>query len=243
MPRPSAVPPPVHRASRPLIPAPRHHLPAAPPRHAVVVGVALLLGSLLIGLLVAVAERPFFQGLDDRWAASANGSRGDALTGFATVLDRLGGPLGTVLPIALIGCLCVYGRWRSGLFALAASVVANVLVVLPLKRLVDRPRPPHPWVLVNDGSFPSGQVFTAVTLVMVSAVLVFPPRARRWWWLFGALYVVAMMGSRTWLHAQWLSDTVAGALAGAGSCMLLWKAFEPLLRIEAERMAADSLWL
>ncbi|KOU14914.1 hypothetical protein ADK52_36280 [Streptomyces sp. WM6372] len=243
MPRPSAVPPPAHRASRSLIPAPRHHLPAAPPRHAVAVGAALLLGALLIGLVVAVADRPFFQELDDGWAASVNGSRGDGVTGFATVLDRLGGPLGTVLPLALIGCLCVYGRWRSGLFALAAGIGANVLVVLPLKQLVDRPRPPHPWVLVNDGSFPSGQVFTAVTLVMVTAVLVFPPRARRWWWLFGALYVVAMMGSRTWLHAQWLSDTFAGALAGAGSCMLLWRAFEPLLRIEGERMAADSLWL
>ncbi|MFI6143999.1 phosphatase PAP2 family protein [Streptomyces sp. NPDC051109] len=243
MPRPSAVPPPSHRAARSLIPAPRHHLPAAPPRHAVAVGVALLLGALLIGLLVSISERPFFQGLDDGWAASVNGSRGDGLTGFATVLDRLGGPLGTVLPLALIGGLCVYGRWRSGLFALAAGIGANVLVVLPLKQLVDRPRPPHPWVLVNDGSFPSGQVFTAVTLVMLAAVLVFPPRARRWWWLFGALYVVAMMGSRTWLHAQWLSDTFAGALAGAGSCMLLWRAFEPLLRVEAERMAADSLWL
>ncbi|MCX4631634.1 phosphatase PAP2 family protein [Streptomyces sp. NBC_01443] len=243
MPRSSAVPRSGRRASPPLIPAPRHHLPAAPPRHAVAVGAGLLLGSLLIGLLVSVGERPVFQGLDDGWAASMNGSRADALTGLATVFDRLGGPLGMVLPLGLIGCLCVYGRWRSGLFALTAGVMANVLLVLPLKQLVDRPRPPHPWVLVNDGSFPSGQVFSAVTLMFVAAVLVFPPRARRWWWLFAALYVVAMMGSRTWLHAQWLSDTVAGALAGAGSCMLLWRAFAPLLRIEAERVAADSLWL
>ncbi|MFK0219683.1 phosphatase PAP2 family protein [Streptomyces vinaceus] len=220
MPRPPYGPPPAHRAPRPPFPAPRHHLPAAAPRHAVAVGAALLLASLLIGLLVSAPERPFFQGLDDGWAASVNGSPGDALSGFAAVLDRRGGPFGTVLPLGLIGCLCVYGRWRSGLFALAAAIVANVFVVLPLKRLVDRPRPPHPWVLVNDGSFPSGQVFNAVALVMVAAVLVFPPRARRWWWLFGALYALAMMGSRTWLHAQWLSDTVAGALAAADS---LWR--------------------
>ncbi|MEV6582541.1 phosphatase PAP2 family protein [Streptomyces sp. NPDC051582] len=242
MSRPPYGPPSAHHASRSLIPAPRHHLPAAPPRHAVAVGAVLLLGSLLVGLLVTVAERPFFQGLDDRWAASLHGSRAAAFTGFAAVLDRLGGPLGMILPLVLIGCLCVYGRWRSALFALASGVVTNVLVVLPLKGLVDRPRPPHPWVLVTDGSFPSGQVFSAVTLVFAAGVLVFPPRARRWWWLFAALYVAVMMFSRTWLHAQWLSDTVAGALAGAGSCMLLWRAFEPLLRIEAERMAADSLW-
>ncbi|MER6782762.1 MULTISPECIES: phosphatase PAP2 family protein [unclassified Streptomyces] len=245
MSRPSAAPPPppARRASRSLIPAPRHHLPAAPPRHAVAVGAVLLLGALLIGLVIAVSERPSFQGIDDRWAASLHSARGGAFTGFAGVLDRLGGPLGTVLPLGLIGCLCVYGRWRSGLFAFTAGIVTNVLVVIPLKRFVDRPRPPHPWVLVTDGSFPSGQVFSAVTLVFVVGVLVFPPRARRWWWLFAALYVAVMMFSRTWLHAQWLSDTVAGALAGAGSCMLLWRAFEPLLRTEAERVAADSLWL
>ncbi|MFF3649161.1 phosphatase PAP2 family protein [Streptomyces sp. NPDC002181] len=243
MSRPPYGPPPAHHASNSLIPAPRHHLPAAPPRRAGAVGAALLLGSLLIGLLVATARRPFFQGLDERWAASLNSSRADGFTGFATVLDRLGGPLGTILPLVLVGCLCVYGRWRSALFALASGILTNVLVVLPLKGFVDRPRPPHPWVLVTDGSFPSGQVFSAVTLVFAAGVLVFPPRARRWWWLLAALYVGLMMFSRTWLHAQWLSDTVAGALAGAGSCMLLWRAFEPLLRTEAERMAAGSLWL
>ncbi|MFE5488120.1 phosphatase PAP2 family protein [Streptomyces sp. NPDC056527] len=222
---------------------PRHHLPAAPPRHALAVGIALLLAPLLIGLLLRVVDRPFFQEVDDRWAASMDGSRADAVTGLSTVLDRLGGPLGLVLPLILCGCLCVYGRWRSALYVLAANVLANMVVVLPLKQLVDRPRPPYPWVLVNDGSYPSGQVFSAVALMFVAAVVLFPPRARRWWWLFGAAYVVAMMWSRTWLHAQWLSDTFAGALAGVGACLLLWRVFEPLLKTEAERTAANSLWL
>ncbi len=137
----------------------------------------------------------------------------------------------------------MYGRWRSGLFVFVVAVVANVLVLLPLKQLADRPRPPHPWVLVNDGSYPSGQVFSAVTLVIVAAVVVFPPRARRWWWAFGASYVLAMMGSRTWLHAQWLSDTIAGVVLGAGVCLVLWRVFAPLLETESERMASNSLWL
>ncbi|MFJ4776854.1 phosphatase PAP2 family protein [Streptomyces sp. NPDC088762] len=225
-----------------------HPLPAAPPRHALVCGVGLLLVSLLVALWLRVSPRPAFQGLDDRWAASVNGSsaggaRGGGDAGWTIVLDRLGGPFGLVLPLALVGCLCVYGRWRSALFVLAAAVGANVLVVLPLKQLADRPRPPHPSVLVNDGSYPSGQVFSAVILVLVVAVVVFPPRARRWWWAAGAAYVVAMMGSRTWLHAQWLSDTFAGVLLGVGTGLVLWRAFDPLLRTEAERMASDSLWL
>ncbi|MFF4420807.1 phosphatase PAP2 family protein [Streptomyces sp. NPDC001549] len=245
-PSPSFVPP-----SRPPLPVrpPRHHLPAAPPRHALGLGIALLVLALLAGLLLRLDRRPFFQGLDDRWAASVNdsaagGSGGsDGLGGFTTVLDRLGGPLGMVLPLLVIGCLCVYGRWRSGLFVFTVTVVANLVVLLPLKQLADRPRPPHPLVLVNDGSYPSGQVFSAVTLVVAVAVVVFPPRARRWWWAFGASYVLAMMGSRTWLHAQWLSDTAAGALVGAGTCLVLWRAFAPLLETESERMASNSLWL
>ncbi|WP_371639117.1 phosphatase PAP2 family protein [Streptomyces virginiae] len=245
-PSPSFVPP-----SRPSLPEPppRHHLPAPPPRHALGLGIALLVLALLAGLLVRLDRRPFFQGLDDSWAASVNDSAGAAspdgegLGGFTTVLDRLGGPLGMVLPLLVIGCLCVYGRWRSGLFVLTTTVVANLVVLLPLKQLADRPRPPHPLVLVNDGSYPSGQVFSAVTLVVCVAVVVFPPRARRWWWAFGASYVLVMMGSRTWLHAQWLSDTVAGALVGVGTCLVLWRAFAPLLETESERMASNSLWL
>lgn len=247
---PSPPSPPPSRPPLPVHP-PRHHLPAAPPRHAFGVGVALLLLALLAGLLLRMDRRPFFQGLDDRWAASVDdsdaagspGAAGDGLGALATVLDRLGGPLGTVLPLLVIGCLCVYGRWRSGLFVFTVTVVANLVVLLPLKQVADRPRPPHPWVLVSDGSYPSGQVFSAVTLVVCVAVVLFPPRARRWWWAFGASYVLAMMGSRTWLHAQWLSDTVAGALVGVGTCLVLWRAFAPLLEAESERMASNSLWL
>lgn len=223
---------------------PRRTVPAAPPRHALAWGAALTLLSVLMGLLLRLDERPFFQGLDDAWDSSLKGSPADTASGFATVLDRLGGPLGTVLPLLLMGCLCMYGRWRSALFVFSAAVLANVLLVLPLKQLADRPRPAHTWVLVNDGSYPSGQVFSAVALVIAAAVVLFPPGSgRRWWWLFGGGYTGAMMWSRTWQHAQWLSDTFAGALAAAGACLLLWRAFASLLETEAERMAADTLWL
>lgn len=195
-----------------------------------------------IGFLLRGDGPPFFQSLDDAWERGMDGSRTDAASDLALVLDRLGGPIGVVVPLALAGCLCVYGRWRSGLFAFAAGVAANILVVLPLKQLVDRPRPPHPWVLVSDGSYPSGQVFTAAALVVAAGAVCFPSRARRWWWLAAALYVGAMMWSRTWLHAQWLSDTAAGALGGVGAGLLLWRAFASLLREEAERSAADRLW-
>ncbi|MCX5384387.1 phosphatase PAP2 family protein [Streptomyces sp. NBC_00083] len=198
----------------------------------------LLLSALAVGLTLRGGSS-LFGGLDAPWVRWAEDPGEGAATDFADVLDRLGGPIGTLIPLVLVGVLCVYGRWRSGLFAFVTAVVANVVVVLPLKQVVNRPRPPHPLVLVNDGSFPSGQVFTTVTLVMVIAIVAFPPRARRWWWPVGALYAAAMMWSRTWLHAQWFSDTVAGAMAGAGTCLLLWRAFATLLEREAVR-AADA---
>ncbi|MBT2489905.1 phosphatase PAP2 family protein [Streptomyces sp. ISL-96] len=233
---PQTDPPP--RSGRP----PGHPVPAAPPRGALVTGTVLLLGVLAIGLMLRAGGAPAIQNLDDRWARWAQGPRSEAATDFTDILDRLGGPLGLIFPLVLVGCLCVYGRWRSGLFVFVACVVANMLVVLPLKSLVGRPRPPHPLVLVNDGSYPSGQVFTAVALVMVVAVVLFRPDARRWWWAFGGVYVATMMWSRVWLHAQWLSDTVAGAVAGIGTCLLLWRAFAPLLEREAVRAATNRLW-
>lgn len=236
---PAPVPAPPSIPTRP----PRHHVPAAPPRHALAWGLTLTLLSLSMGVLLRLDEQPFFQGLDDAWARSMTGTPADTATGYATVLDRLGGPLGTVLPLLLMGCLCMYGRWRSALFVFTTAIVANMLVVLPLKAVADRPRPPHTWVLVNDGSYPSGQVFSAVALVIAAAVVLFAPRGRRWWWLVGAGYTAAMMWSRTWQHAQWLSDTFAGALAATGACLLLWRAFARLLETEAERTASDTLWL
>ncbi|MFF1415840.1 phosphatase PAP2 family protein [Streptomyces sp. NPDC058289] len=236
---------PDHAFTPPPIPTrpPRRPVPAPPPRYALAWGVALTLLSVLTGLLLRLDKRPFFQGLDDAWDASLKGSPADTASDFATVLDRLGGPLGTVVPLLLMGCLCMYGRWRSALFVFSTAVLANVLLVLPLKQLADRPRPPHTWTLVNDGSYPSGQVFSAVALVIAAAVVLFPPGSRRWWWLFGAGYTGAMMWSRTWQHAQWLSDTFAGALVAVGACLLLWRAFARLLETEAERMASDTLWM
>ncbi|MFJ8666287.1 phosphatase PAP2 family protein [Streptomyces sp. NPDC093600] len=212
------------------------------PRAALLSGTGLLLVALSIGLMLRGDGPAIFQSLDDRWAHWVGGGKSGAAGSFALVLDRLGGPLGAIFPLVLAGVLCVYGRWRSGLFAVTAALVANMLVVLPLKSLVDRPRPPHPLVLVNDGSYPSGQVFAAVTLVVAVGVVLFPPRARHWWWLFGAAYVVAMMWSRTYLQTQWLSDAAAGALAGGGTALLVHTAFAPLLEREAELIAANRLW-
>lgn len=172
---PHPVPPRPRPDRRPDSRPPKHHLPAAPPRGTLPRGCGLLALGAAVGLLLRADREPFFQPFDHAWEQAMDGSRTDAASALAVLLDRLGGPLGTVIPLALLGALCVYGRWRSGLFVLAAGVAASVLVALPLKHLVDRPHPPHPWVLVNDGSYPSGQVFTAAALTVAAGAVLFRP--------------------------------------------------------------------
>ncbi|MEJ8645903.1 phosphatase PAP2 family protein [Streptomyces sp. MS1.HAVA.3] len=134
----------------------------------------------------------------------------------ATALDWFGGPVGALVPLSLLILLLVRRRWASAGFLLTVYFGGNMLVVQSLKHLVDRPRPADPLVRVDHGSFPSGHAATAALLVVVVGALLIPAARRRAWWLGGAVFALAMMWSRTWLHAHWLSDTVAGAAAGAG---------------------------
>jgi undecaprenyl-diphosphatase len=97
---------------------------------------------------------------------------------------------------------------------------------------VDRPRPAHPLVRVDHGSFPSGHSAGISLLVVVVGALLVPAARRRQWWIAGTVLTVAMMWSRTWLHAHWLSDTLAGAVAGAGAALVLWWLCTPLLARE-----------
>ncbi|MGA7206960.1 MAG: phosphatase PAP2 family protein, partial [Specibacter sp.] len=61
----------------------------------------------------------------------------------------------------------------------------------------------------------------ATVTAMVSTAVVLN---KLWMWISGAILSVAMMYSRTYLGAHWLSDTIAGALLGVGVTLLLWAA-------------------
>lgn len=202
----------------------------------------LALGLLLLGAAGAAAlvvrpnvTEPPFQGLDERWLTLMGGPHEDLYAAAATALNWFGGPVGALVPLALLVLLLVRRRWVSAGFLLTVYLGGNMLVIQSLKHLVDRPRPANPLVRVDHGSFPSGHAATAALLVVVVGVLLIPAARRRAWWLGGAVFTLAMMWSRTWLHAHWLTDTAAGAIAGAGAGLLAWWLFQPALAREAAR--------
>lgn len=202
----------------------------------------LALGLVLLGTAVALGfvvrqdvARPPFQGLDDRWLSWMGGPHEGFYSAVAAVLNWFGGPAGSVVPLALLLFLLVRRRWVSAGFFFGVYMGGNMLVVQGLKHLVDRPRPANPLVRVDHGSFPSGHVAGAALLVVLVGILLVPAARRRAWWIGGAVFTLAMMWSRTWLHAHWLTDTAAGAVAGAGAGLLAWWLFAPALAREAQR--------
>ncbi|MFI5807090.1 phosphatase PAP2 family protein [Streptomyces sp. NPDC051561] len=227
----------------PATPAAGPPAPPAPPRRSrtlLSLAAALIALPVLAGLLMRGDLRnPPFQDIDSTWLRWMGGPHDGIPEALAMALNWFGGPFGAPVQLLAVIVLLALRRRRSALFVLAA-VFFGQLVIQGLKNVVDRPRPANPLITVDHGSFPSGHVATMAMVVIVIGVLCVPGAARRrWWWPVATLLVLAMMWSRTWLHAHWLSDTAAGAVAGAGATLLVWWAFAPLLAKEKAARAAS----
>lgn len=148
----------------------------------------------------------------------------------ARLMDWLGGGwFGIiVVPVCIVILLCVASRYWGALYYGIAALL-SVGVVQLLKAIFDRPRPEELLVVTDAGSFPSGHVANAATMAVVLAIIL-----NRWWvWFAGVAFIVLMALSRTYLGAHWLSDTIGGALIGAGIAVIVWA---PLAyRLDRER--------
>jgi len=151
------------------------------------------------------------------------------------VLNYVGtGWLATVISLSLIAVLffVLKRRWTA-LYALIA-IASSALVVQGLKIAFGRQRPEDILLPLDNGSFPSGHVANAATLMAVIAIVTW----RIWVTALGAVYVVLMALSRTYLGAHWVTDTIGGLLIGAGIAFIVWA---PLARrIHDERPAATG---
>lgn len=205
-------------------------------RRGLVVSGCLLAGAAAVtALVVTPATRPAVQAVDDvvwRWAGDV---QNDPATAVAEALSVLGSAyVNWPLRIAALLLIAWRRHWLR-LTAFALAVVTSELFIGPLKAAVDRPRPPGALIGTTAASFPSGHAIagtvTAVGLVLVLA----SPGPSRWRWeVRAAVFGAVMALSRVYLRAHWLSDTVAGALLGAGLA-LGWPALLVAVRERAGR--------
>lgn len=197
-----------------------------------------VVGVVLIALACALGAWVYFRGpspfaVDVWWNQLFAAAPSQPVFVFAIVMDTVGGHLTAVLIVPLLGALALFlsrRRW-SAVYFLAASV-GSALLVQVVKHTFGRARPEDILILSDYGSFPSGHTANAATIAVVAAVL-FP---HLWVRLVGVAWVVLMAFSRTYLHAHWLSDTVGGALIGAGAAFVLAAAFSRLRTRDEDRL-------
>lgn len=188
----------------------------------------------LVAALAAVIfyreqDKPF--GFEVEWMSEIVEHRSPFWTVPALVFNTLGGGILAVfvVPAVVIAALLFWRRpWAALYFAIA--IAACPLLVQLLKKSVGRPRPTDILVIADFGSFPSGHSANAAVIAAVLGIVFL----RGWVWAAGAVYTVAMMLSRTYLGAHWISDTVGGMLVGAGIAVIAWAPFAA--KLQAERL-------
>ncbi|MEF3403497.1 phosphatase PAP2 family protein [Agromyces sp. CCNWLW203] len=201
-------------------------------RVAIIAGVSALVAAGLLGMLVTVSSGDNRFAVDLAWAELMVSLRTPFGEWFAYLMNAVGGGvIGVfIVPIgAAIVLLVVRRPWGALYFIVASAASAGAVQVL--KHFFARARPEDMIVVSDFGSFPSGHVANAATIAVVVGVIV----PRTWVWVLGAVYTLLMAFSRTYLGAHWLTDTLGGALAGAGVALLLWAALA--VPLERERVA------
>jgi membrane-associated phospholipid phosphatase len=210
-------------------------------RRGLLVSGCLLVGAAVVTLLyVLPATRPEVQAMDDAVWRFAGDAENNPATAVAVALSWLGSGL-VNWPLRIAALLLL--AWRRHWLRLAAfglAVLTSELLIGSMKAAIDRPRPPGSLIETSAASFPSGHaIATAVTAVGLVLVLA-PPGRTRWRWEVNAVIFTSVMAlSRVYLRAHWLSDTVAGALLGAGLA-LGWPALLMALLSRREPLAPRS---
>ncbi|SEB51163.1 undecaprenyl-diphosphatase [Microbacterium hydrocarbonoxydans] len=199
-------------------------------------GTGMLVAATLLGaaIVFGYTEPPAF---DRWWNDAVDMYRTDAVLSFALVLNSIGGGWIAILlvPLLLIAALLIARRWRAAVFA-AVAFLASAGAVQLLKQLFGRARPEDMIVVSDYGSFPSGHTANAATIAVV-LWLVFP---RVWTALLGILWILAMALSRTLLSVHWATDTLGGALVGAGVVLVLGAWLLPWVRTYSRRDAEHA---
>lgn len=191
---------------------------------ALVWGAAATLAFIALRAVVAVGGHEPLP-VDHWWNDLMGDLTSDVWLFVAWVPAFVGGTVGMIVIGALLIAWLLWRRRGWDAATLAVAMVVVVAIGASMAAVIGRTRPEDSLAESVATSFPSGHTAVATTVVMVLA-LVF----RQWYvWAAGLVWVLTMMWSRTYLHAHWVSDVVAGMLEGVAvativwACMSLWR--------------------
>lgn len=199
-----------------------------------------ILAVLAFGAFLRFADRGPL-GIDEWWHGIATASRGSVAYAVAVFLAEAGGGIGAAACTAIAVALLIAVRRPRDAIAVATALLLGVLTSETIKMLVLRPRPWDQLYASHGGSYPSGHSMGAAALAVSLALVItgaraLPRAAARWAAAAATCWIVLMMWSRTALHVHWLTDTLAGAVLGAGIAVLVRYAwFAPHRRVAARR--------
>lgn len=200
---------------------------------ALVAGVSAAIAFVALRLIVAAGDHSPLA-MDVWWHDLMAAARSDTWILVAWVPAVVGGTIGMVGVGALLILVLLWRRrgWDAATLAIAMIVV--VAIGATMAAVIGRTRPADSLAESMATSFPSGHTAVATTVVVILGFLL-----RRWYvWMLGAVWVLTMMWSRTYLHAHWLSDVIAGMLEGVAVAALVWVAVEAARDRHASRVVA-----
>lgn len=194
------------------------------PRRTVAIAAALLAVVVVLGgFLLADDRNPPFQGLDDAWYGFMSTLHTPFWNTTNLVLNWTGYTGMLIFHILLALALLIRQRPRMAAFSALAGLTVMLLTQL-LKWVIHRPRPINASVATDTYSYPSGHVSAVTAFVLVVALLI----GRGWAWLLAVGSMLAMMISRGYLAAHWLTDVVGGSCLASAVVLLLWLPFQKI---------------
>lgn len=202
---------------------------------ALVVGVAATVAFVALRLAVALNGHTALD-VDVWWDATMAAIASPVGVMIAWVPAIVGGTIGMiVIGVATTIVFAVRRRpWDA--MTVAASIALVVAIGAPMAAIIARQRPSDSLAETMATSFPSGHTAVATTIAVVLGLIL----RRRWVWIAGVVWVLLMMWSRTYLHAHWLSDVVAGMLEGVAVSTFVWALIQVVRERRAQRLVATS---
>jgi membrane-associated phospholipid phosphatase len=182
----------------------------------------------IIFLLLFLPITLFSQNLDIRILRQINEHRNTHLDGTFKTISNSVSPISIGVPILMLGTGLIEKDQelkQKGL-VIAESFLVTTLVSTGLKHAVNRARPFETYPDIQklsaggSSSFPSGHTSDAFSTA-TSLSLAFP----KWYVIAPSYTYAALVGySRMHLGVHYPSDVLAGAIVGAGSAYLCYKA-------------------